>query len=205
MPGHSSAALAAYPQYGCTPTANYKVKTTWGNPPAGFPEILCPSEETITFLTDVLDEVMEMFPNSPYIHVGGDETNLSQWKSSKVVQDIKAREGFMDEYEVLKWFIDRIGSHVESRGKKIICWDDMIEKGQMPNATIMSWKGSGTARLAAFANREVIISPYERLYFDHPQSTAAEEDKSFGPVVTLKSVFNFSVLSRQPTPRKGEI
>jgi len=202
MPGHSSAALAAYPQYGCTPTANYKVKRTWGNPPDGFPEILCPSEETITFLTDVLDEVMDMFPDSPYIHVGGDETNMSQWRLSPVVQAIKTREGFTDEYQVLKWFVDRIGSHVESRGKKIICWDDMIEKGQIPNATIMSWKGPETARVAALANREVIITPYERLYFDHPQSGAAEEAKSFGPVVTLKSVFNFSVVPPQPTPEE---
>jgi hexosaminidase len=145
---------------------------------------------------------MEMFPDSPYIHVGGDETNLSQWKSSTVVQDIKARQGFTDEYQVLKWFIDRIGSHVESRGKKIICWDDMIEKGQYPNATIMSWKGSEIGKLAALANREVIISPYERLYFDHPQSAATEEARSFGPVVTLKSVFNFSVMPPQPTPEE---
>lgn len=202
MPGHSSAALAAYHELGCMENYQYKVQTTWGNPPAGFTDILCPSEATITFLDDVLDEVMEMFPDSPYIHIGGDETNLSQWKSSKVVQDIKTREGFTNEYQVLRWFIDEIAAHVESHGRKIICWDDLIEKGQYPNATIMSWKGSEIGKLAALHNREVIIVPYERLYFDHPQSTAADEAKSLGPVVTLKSVYDFSVVPARPIPEE---
>lgn len=197
MPGHASAAIAAYPQYGCQPGT--KVKTTWSAPPDGFADILCPSDETIGFLKDVLDEVMDMFPDSPYVHVGGDETNMTQWRSSKIVQDIKKREGFTDEYQVLKWFIDQMGEHVAQRGKKIICWDDIIEKGQIPNATIMSWKGPKTAKLAALSNREVIITPYERLYFDHPQSNTAEEARSFPPSVNLKSVYSFSIMLQKPT------
>lgn len=205
MPGHASAALAAYPEFGCRGSGGYKVKTTWTAPPDGFTEIMCPSDETFGFLKDVLDEVVEMFPDSPYIHIGGDETNMAEWRSSALVQNIKTQQGFTTEHEVLKWFIDRVGEHVAERGRKIICWDDMIGDGQIPNAVISSWKGVNIGAIAAQNGREVIMMPDDKLYFDRPQSEG-EPRVTLGQVTTMQDVFNFDpVKGMQPTAANNVI
>ncbi len=189
VPGHASAALAAYREFGCKPDSVYKVKTMWG----GFPDVLCPSERTFGFLGDLLDEIVPLFPDSPYIHIGGDEVDLSHWQESGTVAELKGREGLRDEHEVLRWFVDRVGRMAEERGKKIICWDDMIEKGQMPTATVMAWKGTTTAAIAARAGREVIMTPDDKVYFDRPQGEF-DDRITLGRVTTINDVFDFDPL-----------
>ncbi|MCA1589917.1 MAG: beta-N-acetylhexosaminidase, partial [Acidobacteria bacterium] len=134
VPGHSSAALAAYPQYGCKTNYDYKVQTTWGI----FKDVYCPTEESFKFLEDVFGELIDLFPDSPYIHIGGDEVLKDHWKESPFVQELKQKENLKDENEVQSYFVRRIEKFVNSRGRKIIGWDEILEGGLAPNATVMS-------------------------------------------------------------------
>jgi len=194
MPGHASAALAAYPQFGCRPASNYSVKTTWG----GFADVFCPSDATFEFLRDVIGEVSKLFPESPYIHVGGDEVDLTHWSESPTVAAIKQREALADDHAVLRWFVDKIGEIGAEHGKKIICWDDMIENGQLPNAVVMSWKGNNIGARAAALGREVIMTPDRFLYFDRPQG---ENDGriTLGQTTTYADVFNYDPFGEVPS------
>jgi hexosaminidase len=137
LPGHASAALAAYPQFGCKADYTYKVQTTWGI----FKEVYCPTEETFKFLEDVLDETIKLFPDSPYVHIGGDEVLKDHWKESTFVQGLKAKENLKDEHEVC-YFVRRIERLINSKAKKMIGWDEILEGGLAPNATVMSWRGT---------------------------------------------------------------
>lgn len=196
MPGHAAAALAAHPEFGCRQKYPYTVKTTWG----GFPDVFCPSDQTLAFLEDVLAEVIDLFPDSPYIHIGGDEVDLTHWKTSPVVRTINEREGLKDENETLRWFVERIGSYVESRGRKIICWDDMIKNGQMPRAVIMSWNGIDIGSRAARSGREVIMMPDEITYFDRPQASPELEPLSLGKKTSLSDVYAFDPIPKDARP-----
>lgn len=186
LPGHSSAALAAYPEYGCKDKYSYKVQTTWG----GFPDVYCPTEPTFHFIEDVLSEVIDLFPDSPYIHIGGDEVMMNHWKESRFVQELKRRENLKSEKDVQSWFIRRIESFINSRGKKIIGWDEIFGEGVGPGATIMSWNGFEPGIKAARAKHNVIMTPSEVTYFDHPQGAAKFEPLSLCDQVTLE-VYKF--------------
>lgn len=188
MPGHSSSALAAYPNLGCKENFRYRVKTTWG----GFPDILCPSEETMQFVRDVLDEVIDLFPNSPYIHIGADEVVYDQWRSSVVVRDVMRANGLNSEAEVYSWFLARVEEHVNSRGKRIIGWDEMMDAQVPPNATVMSWQGLGPGIKAANSGREVIMAPNSHVYFDRPQSNSPFEPLALGSPLSLRDVYFFN-------------
>lgn len=190
MPAHSSAALAAYPEYGCKKNNYpYRVKTKWTEPPDGFADVLCPTPRTIDFMIDVLGEVMDLFPDSPYVHIGGDETNLVHWTDSAEVKSIKAQLGLAGDREVLGWFINEIGKFVSSRGKKLICWDDVVEPGRKTDAVIMFWDTRQKDPRMASANHEVIMAPYNSTYFDHPQGP--NEPLSTGDEITLRDVYMF--------------
>lgn len=193
MPGHASAALAAYPEFGCRPDLKPKVKTVWG----GFPDVLCPSDATFGFIDDVLGEVAELFPASPYIHIGADEVDLSQWKESTLVRGMMSRENLRNEHEMLGWFIGRVAAMVRSRGKEIISWDDVIENGVIPDATVMSWKGLEVGATAARAGRKVIMTPDSTVYFDRPQGEF-DGRIALGRVTTLADVFKFDPLAGVP-------
>ena len=143
MPGHSVAALAAYPEYGCIDTT-ISVEKGWGE----FPDIFCPTEETFTFLENVLTEVMALFP-STYIHIGGDEVNKIRWKESAFCQKLIADSNLVNVTGLQSYFIRRIDKFVNSKGKKIIGWDEILEGGIAPNATIMSWRGEDGGIAAA--------------------------------------------------------
>lgn len=186
MPAHASAALAAYPEYGCKPGYPYKVQTTWG----GFPDVFCPTPHTLDFLKDVLGEVMDLFPDADYIHIGADETDLSHWAGSAAVRALKQEQGLADDRQALRWFVNEIGSFVSSRGKKIICWDDVLDSGSTVNATIMAWNGYPAGADAARSGHEVIMTPADFTYFDHPQGK--NEPLSLGPEVSLRDVYNFN-------------
>ncbi len=196
LPGHASAALAAYPELGrgcAAPDYKFEVKKTWGI----FKEVFCPTDETFKFLEDVLDETIKLFPDSPYIHIGGDEVLKDYWKESAYVQELKKRENLKDEHEVQSYFVRRIEKHVNKRGKKIIGWDEILEGGIAPNATIMSWRGMKGGIEAAKAKHDVIMTPTDYAYLDYGQGDPAYELLNIGGYLPLEKVYQFDPVPKE--------
>ena len=193
LPGHSSAALAAYPELGCKADYKYKVQATWGI----FKEVYCPTEKTFAFLEDVLTEVIGLFPDTPYIHIGGDEVLKDMWKESPEVKELMARENLKDEHEVQSYFIRRMEKFINSKGKKIIGWDEILEGGLAPNATVMSWRGIKGGIEAAKAHHDVIMTPTDSVYFDFGQGDPAYEPINIGNYVTLEKVYGFDPVPKE--------
>jgi len=185
MPGHATAALAAYPMLSCS---DKKIITTqkWGV----FYDIFCPTEETFGFLENVLTEVIDLFPG-PYIHIGGDEVPKKAWKESALCQELIKRNKLKDENELQSWFIQRIEKFVNSKGKKIIGWDEILEGGLAPNATVMSWRGEKGGLTAANQGHDVIMTPNDECYFDHYQMKDALQPLAIGGLTTLKDVYDY--------------
>lgn len=199
LPGHASAALAAYPELGkgcAAPDYKFEVKKTWGI----FKEVFCPTEETFKFLEDVLDETIKLFPDSPYVHIGGDEVLKDFWKDSAYVQELKKRENLKDEHEVQSYFIRRIEKFINSKGKKIIGWDEILEGGVAPNATIMSWRGEKGGIEAANAHHDVIMTPNTYVYFDYGQGDPAYEPITIGGYIPLEKVYGWNPVPKELAP-----
>lgn len=193
LPGHSLAALAAYPQFG-NGTGPYEVAKRWGI----FKEVYAPSEETFEFLEDVLTEVMALFP-SKLIHIGGDEVLKQEWEESALAQGVMRREGLADEHELQSYFIRRIETFLNDHGRSIIGWDEILEGGLAPNATVMSWRGVEGGIAAARQHHNVIMTPGTHCYFDYYQ--AAEEDRIEEPITGSKRHTTVEkVYSYDPTP-----
>lgn len=188
MPGHALAALAAYPELGCGP-GPYEVGTKWGV----YDDIFCPKEETFEFLENVLTEVMELFP-SKYIHVGGDEAPKTVWEKSTVAQRVIRREGLKDEFELQSYFIQRIEKFLNAHGRQLIGWDEILEGGLAPGATVMSWRGEAGGIEAAKAGHNVVMTPNGSMYFDHYQGNPATEPLAIGGMTTLKDVYAYEPL-----------
>ena len=185
MPGHAKAALAAYPELGCTP-GPFEVWTRWGVDE----DVFCPSEATFTFLEDVLTEVVELFP-SRYIHIGGDEVPKTRWKASPLAQEIIRRENLKDEAELQSWFIRRIERFLISKNRKLIGWDEILEGGLAPEATVMSWRGTSGGIAAAREGHDVVMSPNSPMYFDHYQGDARFEPLAIGGFNPLQQVYAY--------------
>ena len=165
IPGHTVAALTCYPELGCV-GHGYEVRTTWGISE----DVLCVGREsTYEFVENVLDEVIALFP-SPYIHIGGDECPKVRWQSCPHCQALKAREGLADEEALQSYFIRRVEKMLEARGRRLIGWDEILEGGLAPNATVMSWRGTAGGIAAASAGHDVVMSPDTHCYLDHYQS-----------------------------------
>ena len=196
LPGHASAALAAYPELGCKADYKYKVQTTWGI----FKEVFCPTDVTFKFLEDVIDETIKLFPDSPYIHIGGDEVLKDHWKESPFVQELMKRENLKDEHEVQSYFIRRIEKFINSKGKKIIGWDEILEGGVAPNATIMSWRGEKGGIEAANAHHDVIMTPNTYVYFDYGQGDPAYEPLNIGSYIPLEKVYGWDPVPKELAP-----
>jgi hexosaminidase len=185
MPGHALAALAAYPELGCS-GGPYEVATKWGV----FEDVFCPSEKTFDFLFGVLDEVISLFPFK-YIHIGGDECPKSSWKKSDVCQKIIAENNLKDEYELQSYFIKKIEKYINSKGRQIIGWDEILEGGLAPGATVMSWRGIEGGLEAAKMGHDVIMTPGSHCYFDHYQSTSDKEPLAIGGYTSLEKVYHW--------------
>ncbi|TSD67008.1 family 20 glycosylhydrolase [Inquilinus sp. KBS0705] len=191
MPGHSQAVLAAYPELSCDPSMQYKTAETWGV----FNNILCPNEKTFTFLQEVLTEVMDLFP-SKYIHIGGDEAPKVVWKNSKFCQDMIKRLKLKDEHGLQSYFIQRMEKFVNSKGRSIIGWDEILEGGLAPNATVMSWRGEAGGIAAAQQNHDVVMTPGSNgLYIDHGQGKLNQEPLSIGGNEPVSKIYSYN-----PTP-----
>jgi hexosaminidase len=185
MPGHSVAALASYPELGCGP-GPYTVWTRWGVNE----DIYCPREGTFRFLEGVLDEVLELFP-STFIHIGGDEAPKGTWHRSAEVQQLMYRERLKDESALQSWFIRRIDRYLTARGRRLVGWDEILEGGLAPGATVMSWRGVKGGIEAARAGHDVVMTPTSHLYFDYYQGDPATEPFAIGGSVPLSLVYAY--------------
>jgi hexosaminidase len=191
LPGHARAALAAYPEYGCSGEFN-PVASTWGV----FNEVFCSKDETINFLKDILDEVMALFP-SKTIHVGGDEVPKTSWKSCSKCQAQKSKHDLKDEFELQRFIIEEMEKHLRKNGRNLMGWDEILEGGLAENAQVMSWRGIDGGFEAANSGHFVVMTPGSHCYFDHYQSAHPDEQLSWGGFTPLEKVFAF-----EPIPEK---
>ncbi len=185
MPGHSVAALSAYPQYSCNQKP-LQARTTWGVSE----DVYCSKDETFTFLFNILDEVMELFP-SKYIHIGGDEAPKTRWKSCQQCQGNIKKHGLKDEHELQSYFIKKIDAYLTSKGRYTIGWDEILEGGLAPNAAVMSWRGEAGGIAAAKLNHKVVMSPGSHCYFDHYQGNKKTEPLAIGGYTPLKKTYSY--------------
>lgn len=191
MPGHSRAALAAYPEFSCSGIQN-SVPGIWGV----FEDIYCSKEESFEFLTAILDEVVNLFPGK-YIHIGGDEVPKSRWKTCTKCQNVIQNKGLANEHELQSYFISRIEKHLNKKGKKIIGWDEILEGGLSPNAAVMSWRGFEGGIAAAKKGHYVVMTPGSHCYFDHYQGKSNEEPLAIGGYTPLEKVYLFNPIPHE--------
>ncbi|MEI8101260.1 MAG: beta-N-acetylhexosaminidase, partial [Bacteroidota bacterium] len=205
MPGHSSAALAAYPNLSCSKLPQFVVPG--GNYPKTNSSVFCAGNDaTFSFLEDVLDEVMALFPESEYIHIGGDEVDKSAWKNClmcqqriKILKDVSSTMGASNdindwgfpEDRLQSYFIARMEKYLNAHGRNIIGWDEILEGGLAPNAAVMSWRGVVGGIEAAQMKHPVVMTPGYPCYFDHYQGEPSSEPLAFGGMNTLKDVYYF--------------
>jgi hexosaminidase len=188
MPGHSTAALAAYPEFSCYPGRQYKVLETWSDP-AG---VYAPTEQTFAFLQDVLTEVMELFPGK-YIHIGGDEVNKDPWRQNAYSQKLIKRLKLLDEAGLQSYFIQRIARFVQSKGRKVIGWDEILQGGLAQDATVMSWRGESGGIAAAQQSHDVIMTSQNNgLYLDKAQGVGTHEPLGIGGYAPLQMTYGYN-------------
>jgi hexosaminidase len=197
MPGHASAAIVAYPQLASTDDPPRDVPADWGV----YRNLYNVDESTFAFLEDVLTEVLAIFP-SPYIHVGGDEAVKDQWRSSPRVQARMRELGIADETTLQSYFIRRIETFLSARGRRLIGWDEILEGGIAPNATVTSWRGVEGAVTAARAGHDAVLSPDPILYLNNRQS-ALQDSPGRGGVVGLEQVYAFEPLRADLTAEEN--
>jgi hexosaminidase len=215
MPGHASAAIAAYPWLSCFPEKETnipshpseeskklkgkKVQETWGV----FEDIFCAGKEsTFIFLENVLEEVLSLFP-SQYIHVGGDEAPKSHWKKCSACQARIKNEGLKDEHQLQSYFIQRMEKFLNNKGRILIGWDEILEGGLAPNAVVMSWRGESGGIAAAKENHYVIMTPQKPVYFDHAQ-TRTEDSVVIGGFNPLEAVYQYEPIPAELTGDQGK-
>ena len=202
MPGHSAAALAAYPEFGNKDVPGYKpVVSPWWRV---FGYTFSPSEETFTFIDGVISEVSAMFPDSPYIHIGGDEAEKAQWDQSPAVQKLMAEKGLKDGHEVQSYFIHRVEKIVNAHGKRLIGWDEIQEGGLSKTATMMVWRKWESAAIAAQQGNDMVIAMYANTYLDHgqPCTPAGPAFENQGNDMPMEKVYNFDPIPNDLKPEQ---
>jgi len=197
LPGHSLAALSAYPELACTP-GPFEAATKWGV----FEDVFCPTEATFTFLENVLTEVMDLFPGE-YIHIGGDECPKDRWKTCTSCQALIQKEGLKDEHELQSYFIRRIERFLNSKGRQIIGWDEILEGGLAPNATVMSWRGIEGGIAAAKQGHKVIMTPTSHCYLDYYQTNDGNEPLAIGGYLPLEKVYSYEPVPEELTAQEA--
>lgn len=192
IPGHSQAAISAYPELGNTDvvdTSALSVWDTWGINP----NVLAPTDNTLRFFEGVFEEVLDLFPaaTSPFIHIGGDECLKDQWKESPAAQARMAELGLTDEDELQSWFIRHFDSWLTARGRRLIGWDEILEGGLAEGAAVSSWRGYAGGIAAAEAGHDVVMCPEQQVYLDHRQDGGPDEPMPIGFIRTLQDVYRF--------------
>jgi hexosaminidase len=194
MPGHAMAAIVAYPKLGSLKKPPTDVSGDWGV----FPYLYNVDDQTFGFLEDVLTETMALFP-STYIHVGGDEAVKDQWQASPRIQSQMKKLGLANEDAMQSWFIQRIEKFLNAHGRRLIGWDEILQGGVAPNATITSWRGIDGAVTAAKLGHDAVLSPAPTLYLDNRQAEGPNEPPGRALIVTLADVYNFDPASASLT------
>ncbi|GAB2447169.1 beta-N-acetylhexosaminidase [Streptomyces incanus] len=207
VPGHSQAAIAAYPELGNTDvvdTSSLTVWDTWGINP----NVLAPTDATLRFYEGVLEEVLELFPAdatgasgySSFVHIGGDECPKDQWRASDVAQKRIADLELADEDALQSWFIGHFAGWLAERGRRLIGWDEILQGGLAPGAAVSSWRGYAGGVAAARAGHDVVMCPEQHVYLDHRQDAGPEEPVPIGYVRTLEDVYRFEPVPAELTP-----
>jgi hexosaminidase len=186
MPGHAQAAIAAYPELGALDGPPPPVSAKWGV----HTYLFNVEPKTISFLQDVLAEVIELFP-SRYVHIGGDEAAKDQWKSSPSVQARMQALGVKDPEALQTWFTQEMGKFLVKHGKRLVGWDEILQPGVPADAVVMSWRGATGAHAAAIAGNDTVLSPWPTLYFDNRQSARPSEPPGRMRVISLEDVYRF--------------
>ncbi len=201
MPAHVGSAMAACPEYSCT-GGPFTV------PPGGvwpITDIYCAGkEETFAFLEDVLTEVIDLFP-SEYIHIGGDEADKTEWKRCRDCQARMRKEGLKDEHELQSYFIKRIELFLNSKGRRLIGWDEILQGGLAPEATVMSWQGFEGGIAAARSGHKAVMVPTSHCYLSVYQGDPVTEPESFRGLLTLKKVYSFEPVPPELTAEEAEL
>lgn len=199
MPGHAQAAVAAYPELIGVNGDHPAVSVDWGVNPYLYDV----DDKSFTFIENVLDEVMALFP-STYIHLGGDEAVKDQWKQSTAVQAKMKSLGIADENALQSWFTDRLGDYLGKHGRRLIGWDEILEGGLPRTASVMSWRGVQGAIDAAKQDHDVVLAPAGWMYFDNMQSDRADEPNGRLSVLDLKRVYGFEPVDASLTPEQAK-
>ncbi|MFL4904438.1 beta-N-acetylhexosaminidase [Streptomyces sp. MMS24-I2-30] len=211
VPGHSQAAIAAYPELGNTDvidTTALSVWDTWGVSS----NVLAPTDNTLHFFEGVLEEVLELFPAdvtgllpfSGFIHIGGDECPKDQWQRSPVAQARIKELGLADEDELQSWFIAHFDNWLRDRGRRLIGWDEILEGGLAKGAAVASWRGYQGGIAAARAGHDVVVCPEQHVYLDHRQAAGPDEPVPIGFVRTLEDVYRFEPVPPELDARQAE-
>ncbi|MEU0247815.1 beta-N-acetylhexosaminidase [Streptomyces sp. NPDC006235] len=201
VPGHSQAAIAAYPELGNTDvidTTALSVWDTWGINP----NVLAPTDNTLRFYEGVFEEVLELFP-SEFVHVGGDECPKEQWRRSATAQARIRELGLADEDELQSWFIGHFDAWLAARGRRLIGWDEILEGGLAKGAAVSSWRGCAGGIAAARAGHDVVMCPEQQVYLDHRQDPGPDEPVPIGWVRTLEDVYRFEPVPPELTPEEA--
>jgi hexosaminidase len=205
LPGHSQAAIAAYPELGnadVIDTAALEVKTDWGINP----NVLAPTEAVLRFYEGVLEEVLDIFPGR-FVHIGGDECRKDQWRASLTAQKRIRELGLKDEDELQSWMIRHFDRRLSARGRRLIGWDEILEGGLAEGAAVMCWRWYRGGVAAAQAGHDVVMCPQQEVYLDHVQAPGDGEPVPFGWVHTLEDVYRFEPVppSLAGTPHEARV
>lgn len=196
VPGHSSEVFAAYPELSCT--GKRQEVTIGGYYPETMTRNYCAGKDSVfTFLEGVFDEVLELFPNAEYIHIGGDEVNKSFWKKCPHCAQRMKEENLKDYDELQSYFIRRIAEYINSKGREVIGWDEILKGGLHSSTSVMSWRGVSGGIQAAKSGHKVVMTPSSHLYFDFYQNNPLVEPKSIGGLITTRKVYDY-----EPVPSK---
>jgi len=188
MPGHARSAISSYPHLGVFPEKQKDLRPWrhWGVSQ----DIFAPRSRTVAFLQDVLTEVMELFP-SRYIHIGGDEALKNQWEASEEIQALIRSKDLKNEDELQAWFIKQMDAFLAEHGRRMIGWDEILQGGLAPGATVMSWRGQQGGITAANAGHDVVMAPTTYTYFDYYQGPSDKEPLAIGGNLPLEKVYGF--------------
>ncbi|MER7900291.1 beta-N-acetylhexosaminidase [Streptomyces sp. NPDC096046] len=201
VPGHSQAAIAAYPELGNTDVVDTTALTVWDTWGIN-PNVLAPTDHTLRFYEGVFEEVLALFP-SEFVHVGGDECPKEQWRRSPTAQARIRELGLVDEDGLQSWFIGHFDTWLAERGRRLIGWDEILEGGLAEGAAVSSWRGYAGGIAAARAGHDVVMCPEQQVYLDHRQDAGPEEPVPIGWVRTLEDVYRFEPVPPELTPEEA--
>ena len=201
VPGHSQAAIAAYPELGNTDVVDTSALTVWDNWGISA-NVLAPTDTTLRFYEGVFEEVLALFP-SEFVHIGGDECRKDQWRRSPAAKSRIADLGLAGEDELQSWFIGHFDTWLAARGRRLIGWDEILEGGLAPGAAVSSWRGYGGGVAAARAGHDVVMCPEQYVYLDHRQAPGDDEPVPIGFVRTLEDVYRFEPVPAELTAEEA--